>query len=237
MEKVSVVIPTFNRFNYLLNTIKSVKSQTFENIEIIVVNDCSSEKEYYEYNWEENNIHIIHLPENTKKKFGYACASYVRNKGIENSNGEYIAFCDDDDIWFPNKLELQIHAMKENNCKMSSTEGLIGAGPYDKNRKYKKYNSEYFFKTLEKKYKEYNISEKGFPKIWDYKFVRKHNSVICSSVVLKRDVLEKINNFSIRPPPGEDYDCWLRALKNTDSVYVNDICFYYDMRHAKGRNY
>ena len=98
-------------------------------------------------------------------------------------------------------------------------------------------NSEYFFKTLEKKYKNYNISEKGFPKIWDYKFVRTHNSVICSSVVLKRDILEKINNFSIRPPPGEDYDCWLKALKNTDSVYVNDICFYYDMRHGKGRNY
>ena len=52
MEKVSVIIPTFNRFKYLLNTIKSVREQTYKNLEIIVVNDCSTQKEYYEYNWE-----------------------------------------------------------------------------------------------------------------------------------------------------------------------------------------
>jgi glycosyltransferase involved in cell wall biosynthesis len=44
MDKVSVVIPTYNRFKYLLNTIQSVKEQTYKNIEIIVVNDCSTEK-------------------------------------------------------------------------------------------------------------------------------------------------------------------------------------------------
>lgn len=51
MDKVSVVIPSFNRFLYLLNTIESIKKQTYNNIEIIVVNDCSTQKEYYEYDW------------------------------------------------------------------------------------------------------------------------------------------------------------------------------------------
>ena len=46
IECVSVIIPTFNRFKYLLNTIKSVKEQTYTNIEIIVINDCSTEREY-----------------------------------------------------------------------------------------------------------------------------------------------------------------------------------------------
>ena len=49
MEKVSVIIPTFNRFKYLLNTIESVKKQTYNNLEIIVVNDKSIQKEYYNY--------------------------------------------------------------------------------------------------------------------------------------------------------------------------------------------
>ena len=119
MDKVSVIIPTYNRFNYLLNTINSVKRQTYSNIEIIVVNDCSLEKEYYEYNWKDNDIIIIHLKENTKSIFGYACAAYVRNKGIENCSGKYISFCDDDDIWFPKKIELQIKAIKETDTRMS----------------------------------------------------------------------------------------------------------------------
>jgi glycosyltransferase involved in cell wall biosynthesis len=60
MDKVSVIIPTYNRFEYLLNTLKSVKEQTHSNIEIIVVNDGSSQNEYYEYDWQENNIKIVH---------------------------------------------------------------------------------------------------------------------------------------------------------------------------------
>jgi glycosyltransferase involved in cell wall biosynthesis len=46
MDKISIIIPTYNRFNYLLNTIKSIKKQTYSNIEIIVVNDKSTQKEY-----------------------------------------------------------------------------------------------------------------------------------------------------------------------------------------------
>ena len=89
MDKVSVIIPTYNRFKYLLNTIKSVKEQSYPNIEIIVVNDKSIQKEYYDYDWESNNIKMIHLEKNSKEIFGYPCAGYVRNKGIELSSGKY----------------------------------------------------------------------------------------------------------------------------------------------------
>ena len=51
MDKVSVIILTYNRFKYLMYTIKSVKEQTHKNLEIIVVNDCSTEKEYYDLDW------------------------------------------------------------------------------------------------------------------------------------------------------------------------------------------
>ena len=234
-EKVSIIIPTYNRFNYLMNTIKSCKEQTYKNTEIIVINDRSTQEDYYNYNWE--GVTVIHLEKNTKEVFGYGCAAYVRNKGIEISNGKYIAFCDDDDIWLPNKLELQINAMKRTGCKMSSSDGFIGRGVYNPSMKYKKYNGEYFFNTLKKKYQNIPEFVDDFPEIWNWKFVRTHNAVICSSVVIEKEVLTKINNFRTLRPPGEDYDCWLRAMKETDSVYVNDVCFYYDLGHAGGRHY
>ena len=239
MEKVSVIIPTFNRFKYLLNTIKSVKEQTYQNLEIIVINDKSRQKEYYDYDWESNNIIIIHLDQNSKDKIGYPCVGYVRNKGIEKSTGKYIAFCDDDDIWFPQKIELQLNAMKKSECKMSSTDGLIGNGIYDKNKKYKKYNREHYYKKLQNKYrgKKSNLLEKGFPEVWTLDFLKIHNCVICSSVLIEKEILQKIKLMNNFKNGREDYDCWLRALKHTDSIYVNDVCFYYDSGHGDGRNY
>jgi glycosyltransferase involved in cell wall biosynthesis len=238
MEKVNVVIATFNRFYYLLNTIKSIKEQTYKNIEIIVVNDCSTQKEYYEYDWNANNIIIVHLEENSKQKFGFACAGYVRNNGIQISTGKYVAFCDDDDIWFPNKLELQINAMEETGCKMSSTDGLIGNGIYNSNNKYQKYNAEYYYNELQHIYKNKGstLLDNGIPHIWDYNFLKIHNCVICSSVLIEKEILDKINNMRFVKNGLEDYDCWLRALKHTNTVYVKDICFYYDNWHGDGNN-
>jgi glycosyltransferase involved in cell wall biosynthesis len=238
MDKVSVIIPTYNRFNYLLNTIKSVKEQTYSNIEIIVINDNSTQKDYYDYDWEKNNINIINLKKNSKDIFGYACAGFVRNKGIEIASGKYVAFCDDDDIWFPNKIELQINAMQETGNKMSSTDGLIGNGIYDSTKKYNKYNAEYYYSTLQNIYrnKGSNLLNNGFPYIWTLDFLKIHNCIICSSVVVEKTILDKINNMKCIHSK-EDYDCWLRVLQYTNNVYIKDICFYYDNKHGDGQNY
>lgn len=239
MDKVSVIIPTYNRFKYLLNTIESVKKQTFTNLEIIVINDKSTQKEYYEYDWDANNIIIIHLQENTKKMFGYACAGYVRNKGIERSTGNYIAFCDDDDIWFPKKIQLQLNAMKKSGCKMSSTDGLFGKGVYNENKKYKKYIAEQNYATVQNIYRKHNSDffKNGLPEIWTHDFLKILNCCICSSVIMEKVILDKINNMKNVRNGEEDYDCWLRALQHTNSIYVNDVCFYYDGAHGSGRNY
>jgi glycosyltransferase involved in cell wall biosynthesis len=239
MDKVSVIIPTYNRFEYLLRTIKSVIEQTYSNLEIIIVNDCSTQKEYYEYDWNTHNIIIIHLEENSKKKFGFGCAGFVRNKGIEISSGKYIAFCDDDDIWFPQKIELQLKAMNETGCKMSSTDGLFGNGIYDSTKIYKKYNAEHYYSTLQTIYKNKgsHLLDNGFPKIWTFDFLKIHNCVICSSVVIEKELLDKIGKMNQLKNGEEDYDCWLRVLCHTASVYIEDICFYYDGNHGYGQNY
>ena len=238
MEKVSVIIPSYNRFHFLMNCLNSIKSQTYKNIEIIVINDCSTEKEYYNYDW--NDIKIIHLEKNTKKIFRHPCVGYVRNEGINVSEGKYIAFCDDDDIWFPNKLELQIKEMKESGCKMSCTDGLIGDGEYNTNKRYDKYSSEYYHEILKTNLyedKECDLIKSKFPKIWDLDFIKLHNCIICSSVVIEKQIFDKIIGFKNMKPPGEDYDCWLRVLEHTDGVYVSEPCFYYDNTHGYGKQY
>lgn len=239
MDLVSVIIPTFNRFEFLLNAIHSIQAQTYPNIEIIVVNDCSTEKEYYEYDWEKHNITILHLEKNSKKLFGFACAGYVRNKGIEKSSGKYIAFCDDDDSWFPYKIEKQVNAMNRTGCKMCSTDGLFGNGKYDSKKTYKKYNAEHYFNTLQTiyKHKGSTLLENGFPEIWNIDFVNIHNCIITSSAIVEKELLRKINGFQFIQNGKEDYDCWLRALTHTNNVYIPDICFYYDGGHGHGQQY
>lgn len=237
MDKVTAIIPTFNRFHCLMNTIESIKRQTYSNIEIIVINDCSTQKDYYECNWDSLGVIILHLEKNSKEIFGFACAGYVRSKGIDISTGKYIAFCDDDDIWFPTKIELQINAMKETGCKMSSTDGLIGYGMYDVNKKYKIYNAEHYYPTIKNIYKNKGGSmflKYGFPKIWNFNFLQIHNCVIASSAVVEKDIL--ITHQCVKNEPngsGDDYRIWLRVLHHTNSVYVNEICFYYDNAHGQ----
>jgi glycosyltransferase involved in cell wall biosynthesis len=248
MEKVSVIIPSFNRFSFLLNTIKSVKEQTYKNIEIIVVNDCSTQKEYYEYDWISNGIIIVHLEQNTKQQFGYPCVGYVINKGIEIYTGEYFSTCDDDDMWFPNKLELQLYAMKETGCKMSSTDGLFGRGVYNPENKYKKYNAEHYYNILQNVYRRNGHGEldNGFPRIWSLDFLKIHNCIIACSVIIHRDIITKIGKkLEIKMGGANingktvhiDYDYWLRALEHTNSVYVDDVCVYYDGAHGSGKQY
>ena len=242
MEKVSVIIPTYNRFKYLLNAIKSVQEQTYKNIEIIIVNDCSTQEEYYTYDFGKN-VNIIHLKENSKKKFGFVCVGYVRTIGMKKASGKYIAVLDDDDIWFPNKLELQINAMIKSGCKMSCTDGLVGRGIYDSSRDsnniYKKYNSEVFYMFIKQIYKNKgsNRMDNGFPDIWDFDFLKVNNCIICSSVVVEKYLLEKINYMKDVGDGKEDYDCWLKLLEHTNCIYIKDSCFYYDFDHGEGQYY
>lgn len=121
---------------------------------------------------------------------------------------------------------------------MSCTEGLIGDGIFDKNKNYKKYNSEHFYNTLQTIYKnkKSNLLDNGFPTIWNLEFLKIHNCVICSSVLVEKELLNKINNFPLLRN-GEDYKCWLNLLEYTNIVYIDESCVYYDNRHGDGQNY
>lgn len=239
MDLVSVIIITYNRFKYLLNAIKSVKEQTYKNIEIIIVNDCSTDDNYNLMNYNEifKDITVINLNKNSRNLFGFPCVGYVRNKGIEIASGKYIAFLDDDDYWLPNKLSLQILGLKNNtNCKFSCTEFFIGCGEYKENNYYE-LGSHINMKNTIQMYKNNNIDFTQYPDIWDLSFLKVCNSCACSSVLVEKNILNNIGNFKNLRVGQEDYDLWLTLLHHTSCLYIKTPCLYYDNGHGCGKNY
>lgn len=113
--KVSVIVPVYNTAKCIEDTIQSVRSQTMQDWELILVDDCSTDcsveiMERYEC----ENIRIIRL----HRGIGAAGA---RNKGLHAAQGRYIAYIDADDLWSPDKLERQLAFMEENECAFSFT--------------------------------------------------------------------------------------------------------------------
>ncbi|MAD25664.1 MAG: hypothetical protein CMO44_16005 [Verrucomicrobiales bacterium] len=235
---VSVIIPTYNRFKYLLNAIKSVKEQTYKNIEIIIVNDCSIQEEYYNYKFE--NCVVIHLDKNSKKRFGHASpGGFQRTQGMKIASGEYIAFLDDDDYWLPDKLEKQIIAMTTSKCLISCTDGFIGAGLYDKTKKYRIYNKEKYQNTIKGIFNRKGKGElmrNGFPDIWTKEFLNVHNCCIASSVIIHKSIINKIGYFS-NNLWAPDYEYWKRVIQHSNLIYLNEPLLYWDSGHGYGQNY
>lgn len=241
-DLISVIIPSFNRFEYMQNAVESVLKQTYRNFEIIVVNDGSTQKEYYE-NKLPKDVKIINLETNQKNLIGYVSEGYIRNFGIKAAAGNYLAFLDDDDIWLPDKLEMQLSAMKETGLQFSSTEGYFGEGVYDNSKNYELYNKEKFYKKISKKYKgtqyrSFLTNSFVYPSIWKYDFLQYHNCVIASSTMVEKKLMDILGGFrGIPTSMAPDYDCWLGLLKLTDLIYIDTPLFYYDGNHGEGQHW
>lgn len=113
---VSVVMPSFNTEKYIKDAIDSVLRQTYNNIELIVVDDCSTD----------NSVDIVKKYDDPRiQLIVNKCnkgAAFSRNIALKKSKGEWIAFLDSDDIWEPKKLEEQIKFMANSNCWFSYTD-------------------------------------------------------------------------------------------------------------------
>lgn len=230
--KVSVIIPTYNRFKYLLNAIDSVQKQTYPNIEIIVVNDHSLDENYYTHIFDEK-IKVIHLDisGNSRAVCGFPSVGYVRTVGMKEATGKYIAFLDDDDIWFPDKIHEQLIAMYKTNTKMSCCEAVTGKRPNGTPQVYNLYNSGIHFEYLNSKYNGY-LSD-GFPFIWDLNFIEVHNCIITSSFIVETDLIKSIGYMPAIPMSAgrasEDYVCWLNIFKTGKKcVYIGEPLLFYD---------
>lgn len=187
---VSVVVPNYNCEKYIRETLNSILNQTYKNIEIIIIDDCSSDESYkiaLNYATKFSNIKVIRLEKNSG-------AAIARNKGIEIASGEYIAFLDSDDIWLETKLEKQIKIMEDKNYGITFT------------------GYEHINETGEKLGIEIRT-----PKKVNYNMLLWHDYFGCLTVVYNQRKLGKIYSENIRK--NNDYSLFLNILKKENYAY------------------
>ena len=117
-ELVSIITPVYNCEKFLPKTIESVIDQTYKNWELLLVDDCSTDKSSKtakEYQKKDKRIKYIKLKENSG-------AAVARNTALENSKGRFIAYLDSDDLWSKEKLKKQIDFMIKNNYAFTCTD-------------------------------------------------------------------------------------------------------------------
>lgn len=117
-DLVSIIMPSYNCGKYVEQTIFSVQAQTYQNWEIIFVDDCSKDdtiKHVSELRGQDSRIKLIKNPDNSG-------AAVSRNTALREAKGRWIAFLDSDDLWEPTKLEKQVRFMEENGYAFSYTE-------------------------------------------------------------------------------------------------------------------
>jgi glycosyltransferase involved in cell wall biosynthesis len=193
---VSVIIPCFNSEKWILSTIGSVYNQTYKNLEIIVVDDGSTDntKDIIEANFKEVRYFF-------QKNSG---PSSARNKGIENAKGKYLAFLDSDDLWEPKKLEKQIEIIqKSDNYEVCTT-----------NVKNVDENLNYLFTRNNKVSKRYNSFLIDF-------FNGKIKNSTPTLVVTKDRALE-VGGFPIDLPMREDHFFIMKCVRQGNYIHIKE---------------
>lgn len=199
MELVSVVIPTYNRAHVIKRAIESVLLQKYSNMEIIIIDDNSSDstKEVIEGIMDSR----IKYRRNSKNRG----ASFSRNAGIRMAKGEYIAFQDSDDEWVEGKLEKQLEIMKEMKCGMVYSmfsrdygDGNIVSVPG---------------KSVPKEQREGNI----------YPFLLRESFIGTPTMLIRKEVLRQVGSFDENLKNYEDYELAIRIAKNYKVGYVDEI--------------
>lgn len=194
--KVSIIIPVYNWGNYLIEAIESALNQSYNNIEIIVINDWSND------NWITENIAKSYWDKIKYIKKENWWVSSALNTWIKNMTWEYFSWLSHDDLYFPNKIEAQITFLS----KIKNRDSVIVNSDYchiDNNWKILKEimlnklveNSDIIDLILNKKY----------PIYW-------------CSLLIKKDIFEKIWLFNLKLKCTQDYDMWLRILNSNFEI-------------------
>ncbi len=204
----SVIIPAYNCERTLKQTLDSVLTQTYDNYEIIIINDYSTDETLHiitNYCHKYSNIKLI----NNATNLGVAKS---RNRGFEIASGKFIAFIDSDDLWDKNKLLIQKNYIEETNCDVCYTS-------------YDFIDEDGAFIRL-----PYIV-----PSYTNYENLLKQNILGCSSVVVRKCFLDKYKMNS--DFYHEDYALWLMLARNiANFAGINDVLMHYRIS-SRSRSY
>ena len=183
---VSIIVPTKNRAEYFAQAIQSALHQTFEDFEIVVVDSASTDNtRTIVENFKDKRIRYIRQDEDRGQ-------SASRNEGVKHAKGEFVAFLDDDDLWFPAKLDKQLRKILKN-----PNVGLVSTG---------RISFKDGFNVI--KVFEPFVNGKSF-----FSVLRKNCVGNCSTVMVRKRCFEKVGGFDENLPCVEDHDLWIRIAK------------------------
>lgn len=198
MIKVSVVIPAYNRARLLAETILSALEQTLADREIIVVDDGSTDDTSEVVKTFQDRVIYIRQPNSGPAK--------ARNTGLRMAKGKYVAFLDSDDLWLPEKLELQYRLIEQNlNLGLIFTDVMWFS------------NGQVMLPTLREKYQLHTgqVFEKLLFDNW----------IATSSVLVRRECLDKVGGFDEDPQIMyvEDWNLWIRLAHRYQFAMVDKV--------------
>ena len=183
MPRVSVIIPTYNREEFITETINSVLNQTYKDFEIIVVDDGSTDNTKLKLESFKSNIKLIEQKNSER--------AIATNNGVKNSSGEYIAFLDSDDIWIKDKLEKQVKLLDSNSDVVLTYGQCLRINEYGEEiqsakRQLQGFSGDVFTNLLMR------------------------NFISSPTPMIRREYLETTRGFQTKYIPYEDWEFWIR---------------------------
>ena len=240
-EFVSVILPTYNRAGYIKDAIESVLNQTYKSIELLIIDDGSTDNTYEVISpfLKDGRIRYI-----KQENSGAAAA---RNKGLALRTGKYVAFIDSDDIWEKGKLEIQLEVMNtlpEAAIVFSDFSAKYHNGLIEKShiRTYfgvlNTYNlrlDDVFSHKLTGNITGINNGEKVY---WGniYKTMIFGNIILTSTTLFRHEVFNSTGTFDTNYKTLEDYDLFLKLTKRFIAAFVDKplICYRYSENQLSG---
>jgi alpha-1,3-rhamnosyltransferase len=210
---VSVLVPAYNHEQYIEEALQSVIDQAYENIEIIVINDGSTDgtgRVIEGFIQRNPGFHITYL----EQKNEGICKTL--NKGLKHAKGKYVALLASDDMWTPDKTLKQVQLMERND-----NIGLIFSDHYFMRvREITEIKATDYKPNIRKCFKR-NIQNENM-----YEKLMTENFIPALTVMMRRDCVDKLGGFDPELR-AEDYDMWLRMAKEYPIAFIDEPLAYY----------